>query len=82
MCFKSLAVVVSPSKANHTIRPPYAMENSSQSPALCTCSGICHGICVRVQLRYLDIMPWLFFSLFHLLFEEFALLFAFGTVFG
>jgi hypothetical protein len=43
---------------------------------------MCHGICSREQLHGLDITPRFFFLIFHLLLEEFALLFAFGTVFG
>ena len=72
----------SPSKTNTTTYHPYLKENSWQSPALCTDEGICHGICLRGQLHYLDITPGFFFLIFHLLFEELALLFAFGTVFG
>jgi hypothetical protein len=36
----------------------------------------------RQQQQCLDIMPWFFFLFFHLLFEELALLFAFGAMFG
>lgn len=51
----------------------YVKEKIWQSPALSTDSGIC-------QARPLNIVPWFFFSLFHLLFEQFTLLFTFGAM--